>query len=168
MAEAPPRTSVEELARLHHSHLAALAKRLCQSQLDPDDLLQDLYEKLMRHDDHPRPDNERAWLSRILHNLFIDKLRRRNAKREDPLDEPPEPPPDDEVWWQRLTPGNVQDQLARLPEDQRVTFQMFAFERRSYDEIAAALRIAKDTVGSRIYRARQQLRKLLTEEWADG
>jgi RNA polymerase sigma-70 factor (ECF subfamily) len=49
-----------------------------------------------------------------------------------------------------------------------MTFELFAFEGRSYDDIAAALGIAKATVGTRILRARQKLRELLTMERGDG
>lgn len=133
----------------------------------------------------PIPDgvNERAWLSRVLHNQFIDKLRRRAARREEPLDSPvdgPGVPPagsaaegqrgyvEERAWWQSLTLEEIRAKLVHLPEDQRVTFELFAFEGRSYDAIAVELGIAKATVGTRILRARQKLRDLLTLERGDG
>jgi RNA polymerase sigma-70 factor, ECF subfamily len=167
--DARRRQKIGEWTRLHRSYLDALARRLCRNQLDPDDLVQDLFEKTMRSlHTIPEGANERAWLSRVLHNLFIDKLRRRAARREDPLDEPIEPPREDHAWWQRLTAEEIRATLSRLPEDQRMTFELFAFEGRSYDEIAAALGIAKATVGTRILRARQKLRELFTLERGDA
>lgn len=167
--DARRRQKLAELTRLHRSYLEALARRMCRNQLDPDDLVQDVFEKTMRSA-RPIPDgaNERAWLTRVLHNLFIDKLRRRNARREDPLDEPIELPVEPRAWWHALTVDEIRATLARLPEDQRMTFELFAFEGRSYDDIAAALGIAKATVGTRILRARQKLRELLTVERGDG
>jgi RNA polymerase sigma-70 factor (ECF subfamily) len=167
--DARRRQKLAELTRLHRSYLEALARRMCRNQLDPDDLVQDLFEKTMRSV-RPIPEgaNERAWLSRVLHNLFIDKLRRRNARREDPLDEPVELPVEDRAWWHTLTVDEIRATLARLPEEQRMTFELFAFEGRSYDDIAAALGVAKATVGTRILRARQKLRELLTLERGDG
>jgi len=163
--DARRRRKLAELTRLHRSYLETLARRLCRHHLDPDDLVQDVFEKAFRAA-QPIPDgvNERAWLSRVLHNLFIDKLRRRAARREDPLDEPVEAPPEERAWWHNVTTEDIRAMLARLPEDQRMTFELFAFERRSYDEIAASLGIAKATVGTRILRARQKLRELLTQE----
>jgi RNA polymerase sigma-70 factor (ECF subfamily) len=167
--DARRRKMIGELTRQHRSYLEGLARRMCRNQLDPDDLVQDLFEKTMRSvPPIPAGANERAWLSRVLHNLFIDKLRRRNARREDPLDEPIEPPAEERAWWQTLTAEEVRSTLARLPEDQRMTFELFAFEGRSYDEIAAVLGIAKATVGTRILRARQKLREILTVERGDG
>lgn len=186
LREDPPGASVEslddarrrrrlaELTSLHRSYLEALARRLCRDQIDPEDLVQDLFEKTYRAA-QPIPEgvNERAWLSRVLHNLFIDKVRQRNSRREDPLDDPraQAAATDDAgpgAWWHTLTADEIRATLARLPEDQRVTFELFAFERRSYDDIAAALGIAKGTVGTRILRARQRLRELLTQERGDG
>jgi RNA polymerase sigma-70 factor (ECF subfamily) len=167
--DARRRSRLAELSRLHRSYLQTLARRMCRHQLDPDDLVQDVFEKAMRAA-QPIPEgvNERAWLSRVLHNQFIDKLRRRAARREDPLDEPIELPVEDRAWWHSLSVEEIRATLAQLPEDQRVTFELFAFEGRSYDAIASELGIAKATVGTRILRARQKLRELLIKERGDG
>lgn len=181
--DARRRQRLAELSRVHRPYLQTLARRLCRHQLDPDDLVQDVFEKTMRAA-QPIPDgvNERAWLSRVLHNQFIDKLRRRAARREDPLDGPVDAAGvapagsaaegqrghiEDGAWWQRLTLEEIRAKLVQLPEDQRVTFELFAFEGKSYDAIAAELGIAKATVGTRILRARQKLRDVLTLERGD-
>jgi RNA polymerase sigma-70 factor (ECF subfamily) len=169
--DARRRRELDEVTRAHGPYLRGLAHKLCRSQLDPDDLVQDVLEKTLHH---PIPDgaNPRAWLARVLHNLFIDKLRRKHARREDLV---PEPANDgaggggeSRVWWESLTEEVVRAQLANLPAEQRTTFELFAFAGKSYDEIAAELGIAKATVGTRILRARQKLRALLTEERGDG
>ena len=119
----------------------------------------------------PVPDgaNERAWLSRVMHNLFIDWIRRRDARREDALTESPAAPArDDEAWWLSLTSEDVLRVLERLPDEQRSAFKMFAFDGKSYDEIAAAQGIAKATVGTRILRARLRIREILVEERGHG
>jgi DNA-directed RNA polymerase specialized sigma24 family protein len=51
--------------------------------------------------------------------------------------------------WQRLEP------------EFRQVFTLHAFERRSYKDIAAALDIPQNTVGTRLLRARKKLRVLL-------
>lgn len=160
----------DELMRHHGEYLRGLARRLCRSQFDPDDLVQDLLEKTVRSPEAIPPDaNERAWLSRVMHNLFIDRVRRAHTRREEPMAaEPVATAPDDRPWWDSLTREHVTAQLARLPAEQRETFELFAFENLSYDEIAARLQIAKATVGTRILRARAKLRDLLTEAHRDG
>lgn len=164
------RRELDELTRTHGPYLRGLAHRLCRAQLDPDDLVQDVLEKVLLA---PMPDgaNARAWLARVTHNLFIDKLRRKHARREDLTSDEldaatlatPDPP-----WWENLTEDAVRAQLPRLSDEQRVTFELFAFAGKSYDEIAAELQIAKATVGTRILRARLRLRELLSKERSDG
>lgn len=160
----------EALRRDHGEYLHGLARRLCRTNLDPDDLLQDVFEKTVRSPALiPDGANERAWLSRVMHNLFVDKLRRKHARREEAIvGDLAEVVDHETAWWERLTSDEVRAQMQKLPADQRETFELFAFQGKSYDEIAAALRIAKGTVGSRILRARTKLKELLTREQGDG
>lgn len=170
MQEAREQKRADELMRLHGDYLYSLAKRLCRNHFDPEDLVQDVLEKTVRSPDAIPPGaNERAWMSRVLHNMFIDRLRRAQTRREQPMEvEPAAVAPEEEAWWQSLTGEHVRAQLARLPDDQRQTFELFVFEHLSYDEIAARLQIAKATVGTRILRARTKLRELLTKEHGNG
>lgn len=163
------RERVAELTRLHGAFLTGLAHQLCRGQLDPEDLVQDVFEKTMQGAHAiPAGANERAWLARVLRNVFIDRLRRISARREQPIEEDHEMTGESDAWWAALTTEAIREQLAKLPADQRVTFERFAFEGKSYDEIAAELAIAKGTVGTRILRARLRLRELLTAERGDG
>ena len=161
-------SAFEDLSRAHGDYLRGLARRLCRTQYDPDDLVQDTFLRTLKS---PIPEgaNERAWLSRVMHNLFIDTIRRRGARKEDALVDVPAPAPDtDEAWWQSLTATDVRAVVDRLPDDQRTAFVMFAFDGKSYTEIAEAQGIAKATVGTRILRARQRIRELLLEERGRG
>jgi len=160
---------IEAWSRVHGDYLRNLAQRLCRTHLDPDDLVQDLFAKALVTT-MPEGANERAWLSRVLHNLFIDKLRRRDARREDLTDDVRElaAAEDNRVWWERLSEEAVRSEVANLPDEQRVTFELFAYRGRSYDQIAAELGIAKATVGTRILRARKRLRDVLTRKDRDG
>jgi RNA polymerase sigma-70 factor (ECF subfamily) len=154
----------DELMRQHGDYLLGLAKRLCRSHIDPEDLVQDVLEKAMRYE-LPEGANERAWMSRVLHDQFIDRLRRSQTERAQPMeDEPVAMPPEQEAWSEALTSDQVRAQLPRLSAEQREAFELFMFERLSYDEIAKRLAIAKATVGTRILRARIKLRELLTKE----
>jgi RNA polymerase sigma-70 factor (ECF subfamily) len=155
-------TAIDGLTRAHGDYLRALARRLCRTQYDPDDLVQDTFLRTLKSP-IPAGANERAWLSRVMHNLFIDAIRRRGARREDELGEVAAPLAHDEAWWKSLSADDVRAAVARLPDEQRIVFTMFAFEGKSYIEIAEATGIAKATVGTRILRARQRIRELLVE-----
>lgn len=167
--DARQRRRWEQLTTDHGPYLRGLARKLCRSQLDPEDLVQDVFERTLRSPIPPGA-NERAWLARVTHNLFIDKLRRRQARREDLTDalEELRAPSEERLWWEALTEDEVRAQVARLPEDQRTTFELFAFDGASYEDIAARLGIAKATVGTRILRARQKIREQLRKERGDG
>ena len=56
--------------------------------------------------------------------------------------------------------------MARLPDEFRQVYQGH-LDGRSYDELARELGIPKNTVGTRLLRARKRLRELLTETLGD-
>lgn len=155
----------ETLPALALPELMQMARRLCRTRLDPDDLVQDVLERTLRSP-VPSGANVRAWISRVMRNLFIDKLRRDRSLREEPVGEVAATTTDPGAWWADLTACDVRAALARLPDEQRITFEMFAFDGKSYDEIAEVLHIAKATVGTRIMRTRIRLRVLLEEHAA--
>jgi len=166
LEEARKQRQLGELARAHRDFLRGLAAKLCRSHFDPDDLVQDVLERAIQHFDRLPPDtNHRAWMARVMQNLFIDKIRRRDAAPgTTPIDDVPvaTPPPEDVAWWENLDADDVRARVAELPVELRDAFALFAFEGCSYQEISARLDIPKATVGTRILRARRRLKELLT------
>jgi RNA polymerase sigma-70 factor, ECF subfamily len=166
----------------HHDFLRNLARKLAGG--DSEDLLQDVAEKVLRHRHLlPPPGHERPWLARVLHNQFIDRLRRAKARKagqtveltDDVASEASESAitHEEHTWWQQLTAEQVRSRVTALPMDLRTTFELFTYDGKTYVEIADALKISKITVGTRILRARQRLRQLLhdtavTEKPHDG
>jgi len=158
------RRRLDELTREHHAFLRGLAAKLCRSRFDPDDLVQEVLERAIVHFDTLPPDvNHRAWMARVMHNLFIDWVRRRqSAPASAAIDDLAlaAPPPEAPAWWESLDAEDVRARLRELPDDQREAFELFAFDGLSYQEIAASLRIPRTTVGTRILRARRRLKEL--------
>jgi RNA polymerase sigma-70 factor (ECF subfamily) len=149
---------------VHCEFVRQLARRLCRGHIDHEDLAQDAIERWLRALPELAPsNNHRGWLTIVLRNLFIDRLRMRGTRREVGTDcarllaDDPEAPP----WWSELRACDVDRELARLSRDQRTTFRLFAFEGKSYDEISRALGITRSTVGTRLLRARSRLKDLL-------
>lgn len=171
-AAAPP--GVAALRQLLAEQLPILrivARGLSRNPSEIEDLVQDAYERALRSIDKiDASANPRGWMVTILHNLHIDRCRQRaRMKPHVPWDEVPiaapeaaEPPP----AWSAMTAEDVRAAAARLPEELRVTYTMFALEGRSYQEVAEALGIPKATVGTRISRARARLKELLAAELA--
>src|SRR5262245_47977421 len=78
LEDASRRQQIEQLFRAHEDFLRRLAVQLCRSAFDPEDLLQDVLERTVRHY-HSLVSNHRAWMARVMRNLFIDRVRRHAA-----------------------------------------------------------------------------------------
>ncbi len=164
LADARMRRQLEALLIEQRPFLRGLAMKLYGNRADADDLVQDVMEKLLRSGPAlPEPGHGRPWLAAVLHNQFIDRLRRANARKETPQAEVPDPPAPAHVepWWQALSSDDVRAQMAKLSDELRSAFELFTYHNKSYIEIAEKLQISKATVGTRILRARQKLRELL-------
>jgi len=154
---------VDELCREHGVFLRRLAASLCRSSFDPDDLFQDMLERTLHHFDRLPPGvDHRAWMARVMRNLFIDRVRRRaTAPAAVELeDEPASPAPEDVAWWETLDAADIRARLREIPEGLRDAFALFALEGCSYQDIATRLGIPKATVGTRILRARRRIKQL--------
>lgn len=120
------------------------------------DALQDTALKAWEKRDTLRePRYFRTWLTRILINTCYDtqrKWRRIVPLRE--LPEPVAPPPD----------AALDLMLGSLPEKWRLPLILFYSEGMSYAEIAQALRLPVATMRSRLYSAKEKLRKELDKE----
>jgi RNA polymerase sigma-70 factor, ECF subfamily len=146
--------------------LAQVARRLCRNAGDVADLVQDTCEHALRGT-QTLPTNPRAWLTTIMHNLFINRCRA-SARRphlqsiEDvPHLEAPEPVV--EPSWMTITVEQVREAVEQLEPAFREVYRLHVFEHRSYAEIAARLAIQPLTVGTRLTRARQKLRAILVQ-----
>jgi RNA polymerase sigma-70 factor (ECF subfamily) len=103
------------------------------------------------------------WAYAIARRLWIDSTRR--VKREAPLDETHEeeseaPSPDEEAYASELA-ARLQKELAKLPDNQRVAFQLVKQEELSIAEAAAVLGTTESAVKLRAHRAYQTLRAAL-------
>lgn len=106
------------------------------------------------------------WLYRILKNACLSRLKRRRRVEAslDSEDAPPVagPPSDPAVTAGRKElRATIDAALARLSEPHREILYLAHFEELSYKEIAACLSIPIGTVMSRLWAARQALRKTL-------
>jgi RNA polymerase sigma-70 factor (ECF subfamily) len=165
----PPREERDRWRREYGAYLRGLARKLCRSQLDPEDLVKDVLERPLRAA-IPAGADERAWLARAMHELFIDRLCRRQSQDGELAEtlEYVRAPHEERPWWQGLTADGVRAQVARLPDEERAAFELLALGGASYRDIAARLGIAKDSVAERILRARRRLRTQLAEERGRG
>jgi RNA polymerase sigma-70 factor, ECF subfamily len=147
------------------------ARRLTRNNADAKDLLQDTLERGLRHYDRFCYGSLAVWLARVMHNLFIDRCRRR---RTDPLPLEHDHTPVAAVLspsprWMRVSDELLQQAVATLDPLSREIFLKHEVVGRSYNQIAADLGIAPATVGSRLFRTRLKIREYLCSALpADG
>jgi RNA polymerase sigma-70 factor (ECF subfamily) len=155
---------IDHIYQAHGRFLRRLAQLLCRSSADSEDLVQETLERSMRHCHRlGAASNPRAWMVRVMRNLFVDRLRRRRASPAlvELDDETPAPCAEPSAWWEKLESRDIATGLGQLPDEQRQAFELFAFEGCSYAAIASRVGIAKMTAGTRILRARRRLRQVL-------
>jgi RNA polymerase sigma-70 factor (ECF subfamily) len=167
----------ESLVRKYQQRVYAICRRLTGAHQSADDLAQETFIKayyaLGRFDVqwplYP-------WLRRIALNTGLNYLKAR--KRERPLLEgtlgarrtPFSAPADgpEERLERAEFEARFERALASLPADQRSVFVLRFHESMSYEEISRTLDLPIGTVMSRLNRARQKLKGLLTDSLARG
>jgi RNA polymerase sigma-70 factor (ECF subfamily) len=113
-----------------------------------------------------------TWVYRIAANCCMDFLRKRKREKsvsleplkEEGFDPPDESPGTEETAVIRDEHARLREAIAGLPEEQRDILVMTQLEGRSYEETARLLRISEGTVKSRLNRAREKLREIISGE----
>lgn len=160
--------TLAERALGHVDELYALARHLCGNPSDAEDLVQDTYARALagaaQFEDGT---NLRAWLFRILRNVFIDQARRRRIVLEVPDDNVESLAP--EHWdtgkleqLMYLSSSELGAAIAALPLEFRFVVLLDA-EGFSEAEMSDILRCPAGTVKSRLSRAKARLRVVLKE-----
>lgn len=156
----------------HREVLQGVAMRLCGNVDDANDLMQDTYERVVRAASREVPDNPRAWLITVMHNLFLDQCRQKRRRPrlvsiEDEA-EVPEPVAEAEPAWATISPAQLEAALAQLDPRFREVYELHCLSGASYEEIARQLNIPRNTVGTRLARARRKVRELLRAQMSEN
>lgn len=159
----------ERLAEQTFSSVYGTAIRLTRNDEEAKDLCQEAFLRAYQNFDKFDGRNFKAWILRILTNLYINKYRQH--QREVPVTslesnqyiEPVAPEanmPDHEIFDQ-LVGAEVEEALKRVPPDFRLVVILSDVEGLSYEEIAKATNVPVGTVRSRLARGRAILRQEL-------
>ncbi len=147
----------------HVPRLRRYARALTGDRTRADDLVQDTLERALMKLHLWRPGSDlRAWLFTVMHNLYVNQRRTEGADHlmvdADSVEIAVRPTQSDAMEMRDLSL-----MLARLPEGQREVLLLVALEGMSYDDVARTLGIPPGTVMSRLSRARERLRELLSD-----
>jgi RNA polymerase sigma-70 factor (ECF subfamily) len=140
--------------------------RHTQNEADALDLAQETFVRVYRSRDRfAHGARFSTWLFAIALNLARDAVRHHKRRPSTPLDQAPEPshthhPLSEADTHERA--AAVRNAIAELPSDLRAAVVLFEYENMSHAEIADIVGASPKAVETRIYRARQQLRKTLS------
>jgi len=162
----------DRIARNNCSALYQRALRLTRNAAQAWDLVQDTFERSLRHFPAQLPATKvRAWLLVIMRNLFLDRVRSPESRfftstgEQDWPDLAANSEEEEEQQQrsrsERFRTEDVKACLDQLPPVLRQAYELHAFGNLSYREIAGLLNLRAATVGTRILRARRRLCELL-------
>jgi RNA polymerase sigma-70 factor, ECF subfamily len=156
-------TGFAEIAAQHRAHLLRVAFRLSGNPDIAHDLVQDTLLRALRRFEQFQPGTQAStWLSRILTNLFLDRIKHQRVVRdaEPSLVATTEvkcgPPVAD------LTDAELYAAIEALEPELRKVVELCYLQQLGYRAAAAVLGIPVSTVGTRLMRARGCLRERLT------
>lgn len=157
----------EEKILEHIDSLYNAALYMTRNQQDAEDLVQEVALRAYRNFDKFRQGtNFKAWIMTILRNLYINQYRK---KAKEPLKVEFEEVenfisvPEISGAQEEIFSETVKYSIDKLPEELRTTLTLFFVEEFSYKEIAAIMDVPIGTVMSRLYTARQFLKKQLSD-----
>jgi RNA polymerase sigma-70 factor (ECF subfamily) len=130
------------------------------------DLVQGAFERLLSTTPQLPPEKVLPWLIVVMRHLFVDSTRAPEARwtslpEVDYPDLANESAEKEERASAKVRLEDAEVALRSLPESSRHPYQMHVQAHLTYREIAQLLHIETATVGTRIHRARRQLREIL-------
>jgi len=149
-----------------------LCYRLLRSDGDANEMAQETFlrafQNLARYDE-TKPFE--VWVLSIARNLCLDKLRHRSRFPEEAVDALQDALPSHAVTQEQQVIAQQEGRaleaaLARLPVEEREVLALYYVQRRTTKEIASVLGVAPGTIMAKLFRSREKLRKILTEEIA--
>ena len=160
--------------------LYAAALRMTRNQADAEDLVQDAYLRAYRgFESFQEGTNLRAWLFRILTNVYINTYRAKQRRPQESdladvedlylyrrlgsLDAAMASRSAEDTLMEMLTDDEVKHALEELPENFRLPVLLADVDGFAYKEIAEMLDIPIGTVMSRLHRGRKAMQKSLYE-----
>jgi RNA polymerase sigma-70 factor (ECF subfamily) len=159
-------------AMLHLDHLYRVSFHLAKDQSEAQDLVQETFARAFAAYDQFKPGtNMKAWLTKILHNFFLDRYHRRNrwVSADDPIGQKfafgeesaaENLGPESLVLFRELS-SQIADALRKIPEEFRASIVLVDMSDFSYEEAAEILSCPIGTIRSRLSRGRRLLRQHL-------
>lgn len=160
------RAAFNQLVRKYQQPLYRIIRRIVIDHDETDDLLQEAFVKIWRHLGSFRQDAKLStWLYRIATNEALSHLRKKRQRYFLPIGDvegelsqklDASLAPDADEIQRRL-----QQAIIRLPERQRVVFQLRYFDEMKYEDMAEVLGVTVGALKASYHHATQKLEKYL-------
>jgi RNA polymerase sigma-70 factor (ECF subfamily) len=177
-----PAANFEAYVRQSSDKAYNFAYRLTGNESDARDLVQEAFSHALTHISKYDPTRPfEPWLNRILHNIYLDGVRRYERKHAVSLDGPS---PIEDVPWENIIPGPdtsphehaersetselIQNALNSIPLPYRTAVILCDIERYSYERISEILDCPIGTVRSRIHQGRVMMKKAFEKLQSQG
>lgn len=158
--------ALDELYQRHAPWLSVRLARRCNDDSVVADVLQDTFVAVWRGAGSYRGEGEVAgWLWGVAVRRLVSRLRRRGARAEVPFEDVrsgPEASVEEQVLA-GVEYGDLGSALARLSPEMRAVVQATVLDGLTAREAACLLGIPTNTVKTRLFRAKAQLRRELVE-----
>lgn len=168
-------TAFEHIVLSTEKMIYNLALSLTKSREDAEDITQETYLRLWHSlPDYKGESSAKYYILKIARNLAIDFIRKKSKRDEtdtviltadgefepeiedsDPMSRP------DEAYIRKLRSETLRKCLDELPDSARELIVMRDINGLSYTEIAGMLGVAEGTVKSKLFRARERLRRII-------
>jgi len=162
------------LVQSYQTYIFQLVYAVVKNRADAEDVTQETFLQIFRSLPQYEARGLRTWMARIAVNKAIDHRRKLDRKREQALPDPNQlaPPEIDKQLapsterevLEREKLEQVREQLEHIPSGYRDIVKSYYFDEKSYGEIAAEQHISIKTVESKLYRAKQWMRKRWKED----
>jgi len=151
------RAAYAALVRRHTRRVYAVCLGVLGNVSEIEDLFQETFVKGMTKIGTLRDNGQfPSWIAQIARNLCRDHYRKDHRRSDLMARRPPEEataPADDFV--------DLHEALELLPEQHRLPLMLYYFDGKSTEKLAEELSISKGGACARLFRARNELRKLL-------
>ena len=152
--------SAAEVFERYADTVYRLAFARTKSRADADDLLQEVFVRYIRSTpDFLEEEHRKAWLIRVTlrcsANIMLSAWKRHTVPLDEAAHELSAPPKSDY--------SDVYDAVMRLPAKYRTAVHLFYYEGYSIAMIAQLCGLSEATVKTHLFRAREKLRKKLTD-----
>jgi RNA polymerase sigma-70 factor (ECF subfamily) len=170
-AEAEPGRRIAALVANHHTLVWRCLRRLGVSESDADDASQQVFLVAHRRLTDIVPESERSFLLQTALRVAADFRRSQKRRREESGHDLPALPDasanPEELLDRNRARAMLDRALDAMPGDLRTVFVLFEIEEMTMAEISNVIEIPAGTVASRLRRAREVFREIVSRMSAD-